>query len=222
MRRIKFPIFLLVMILVFSGCSNKEPTTLDNSGSTNGTVGDNVVNESENENDGEIPLSDLFMPDGSKAHYLGEGNEFAELDIQVTRPFENYIVIHENNGGSLVRHIYKIESDKISILEEMTVELQKDFPSQEELDKLEPSGVYLQKPLETGTTFGTWTIIDTETTIDTPYKKFDHAIVIEQKTEDYTNRKYIVEGYGEVKRESIMHMDDGEVVVTSTLSTIEE
>jgi len=222
MRRVKFFIFLLAMILVFSGCSKKNPTALDNSGSTDGTVGDKVVNESENENDGGIPLSDLFMPDGSKAHFQGEGNEFAELDVQVTRPFENYIVIHENNGGSLVRHIYKIEPDKISILEEMAVQLVKDFPSQADLDKLKPIGVYLKKPLEIGTTFGTWTIIDTETTIDTPYKKFDHAIVIEEKTEDYINRKYIVEGYGEVKRESIMQTDDGEYIVTSTLLTIEE
>ena len=35
-------------------------------------------------------------------------------------------------------------------------------------------------------------------------KKFDHAFVIEMKTDDFVNRKYFVEGFGEVKRESIM------------------
>ncbi|MBO0600251.1 hypothetical protein I2483_01130 [Sporosarcina sp. E16_3] len=222
MRKINLFVFLLVAVLVFSGCSKKQPTTLDNSGSTNGTIGEDVVKESESEKDGEISLTDLFLPDGSKAHYLGEGNEFAELDVEVTRPFENYVVVHENNGGSLVRHIYKIEPDKISILDQKTVELVKDFPSQEELDALIPTGVYLKKPLKIGTTFDTWSIVEMDTTVETPYKKFDHAIVIEMKTDDFVNRKYFVEGFGEVKRESIMQTDDGEFVVTSSLQTVDK
>jgi len=221
MRKINILIFLLVTVLVFSGCSTKQPTALDNSGSTDGTIGEGLVKESESERDGDISLTDLFLPDGSKAHYLGEGNEFAELDIEVTRPFENYVVIHENNGGSLVRHIYKIEPDKISILEEMTVELVKDFPSKAELDAMNPTGVYLKKPLKKGTSFDTWTIVEIDTTVDTPYKKFDHAFVIEMKTDDFVNRKYFVEGFGEVKRESIMQTDDGEFIVTSTLKTVD-
>ena len=128
MRKINLFIFLLVAVLVFSGCSKKQPTALDNSGSTNGTIGEDVVKESESEKDGEISLTDLFLPDGSKAHYQGEGNEFAELDVEVTRPFENYVVVHENNGGSLVRHIYKIEPDKISILERKDCRISERFP----------------------------------------------------------------------------------------------
>ena len=222
MRKINLIIFLLAAVLVFSGCSKKQPTALDNSGSTNGTVGEDVVKESESEEDGEIALTDLFLPDGSKAHYEGEGNEFAELDVEVTRPFEDYVIIHENNGGSLVRHIYKIEPKKISILEEKTVELVKDFPSKAELDAMKPIGTFLEKPLEKGTTFDTWTIVEVDVTVDTPYNKFDHAFVIEMKTDEFVNRKYFVEGFGEVKRESAMQMDDGEFIVTSTLKTIDE
>ncbi len=222
MRKINLFIFLLVAVLVFSGCSKKQPTALDNSGSTNGTVGEGVVKESESEKDGEISLTDLFLPDGSKAHYLGEGNEFAELDVEVARPFENYVIVHENNGGSLVRHIYKIEPDKISILDEKTVDLVKDFPSQAELDAMIPTGVFLKKPLKKGTTFDTWTIVEMDTTVETAYKKFDHAFVIEMKTDDFVNRKYFVEGFGEVKRESIMQTDDGEFIVTSTLKTVDK
>lgn len=222
MRKINLFIFLLVAVLVFSGCSKKQPTALDNSGSTNGTIGEGIVKESESESDGEISLTDLFLPDGSKAHYLGEGNEFAELDVEVARPFENYVVVHENNGGSLVRHIYKIEPDKISILDEQTVELVKDFPTLAELDAMDPTGVYLKKPIKKGTTFDTWTIVEIDTTVDTPYKKFDHAFVIEMKTDDFVNRKYFVEGFGEVKRESIMQTDDGEFIVTSTLKTVDK
>ena len=76
----------------------------------------------------EISLTDFFLPDGSNAHYLGEGNEFAELDIEVTHPFEDYVIIHENNGGSLVRHIYKIETDKISILGRNDCRIMKRLP----------------------------------------------------------------------------------------------
>ena len=98
----------------------------------------------------------------------------------------------------------------------------KDFPSQAELDAMNPTGVYLKKPLKKGTTFDTWTIVEMDTTVDTPYKKFDHAFVIEMKTEDFVNRKYFVEGFGEVKRESIMQTDDGEFIVTSTLKTVDK
>jgi hypothetical protein len=222
MRKMNLFIFLLLAVLVFSGCTKKQPTALDNSGSTNGTVGKDVVNESKSEKDGEIALRDLFLKDGSKAHFEGEGNEFAELDIEVTQPFEDYVVVHENNGGSLVRYIYRIEPDKISILEKKTVELIKDFPSQDELDTMNPIGVYLEKPIQKGTTFDKWTIVDTDITVDTPYKKFDHAFVIEMKDKDITNRKYFVEGFGEVKRESLMQLEDGEFLVTSTLKTIDE
>ncbi len=44
--------------------------------------------------------------------------------LKIMLSFMRIMAVH------LVRHIYKIEPDKISILEEMTVELVKDFPSQ--------------------------------------------------------------------------------------------
>ncbi|HJF32606.1 MAG TPA: hypothetical protein K8V56_12635 [Sporosarcina psychrophila] len=222
MRKMNLFIFLLLAVLVFSGCTKKQPTALDNSGSTNGTIGQDNVNESKSESDGEIALRDLFLKDGSNAHYEGEGNEFAELDVEVARPFEDYVVVHENNGGSLVRYIYKIEPDKISILDKKVVELINDFPSQAELDAMDPIGIYLEKPIKKGTSFGKWTIVDTDVTVDTPYKKFDHAFVIEMKDKDIVNRKYFVEGFGEVKREDIMQLEDGEFLVTSTLKTIDE
>ena len=51
------------------------------------TEGDNGNNQSE------ISMIDFFLPDGSKAHYLGEGNEFAELDIEVAHPYEKYVIV---------------------------------------------------------------------------------------------------------------------------------
>ena len=80
----------------------------------------------------------------------------------------------------------------------------------------------MKNPLKKGQHSIQWTIVETDITVDTPYKKFDHAFVIEMKTDDFVNRKYFVEGFGEVKRESIMKMDDGEFIVTSTLKTVDK
>jgi len=218
-------VLLLFAALVIVGCSKNGSTAMDNSGSTNSgiTTKDKENTEGNNgNNQSEISMIDFFLTDGSKAHYLGEGNEFAELDIEVAHPYENYVIVHENNGGSMVRHIYKIEKDKIDILEEMMVDYKEDFPTLDELDAMNPTGIYLQKPLKVGTTFNNWTIVQTDVTVETPYKKFENALVIEMKDKDFINRKYFVEGFGEVKRESVMKMDDGEYVVTSTLKAVDQ
>ncbi|CAM3047417.1 lipoprotein [Filibacter tadaridae] len=228
MRKIKFFIFALVAILVVAGCtkngtSNDQSTAMDNSGSSDGTVGKDNGNAESGEKTTEINMSDFFLEDGAKAHFKGIGNEFAELDVEVSRPFEDYIVIHENNGGSLIRYIYKIEPDAIRTIAKKTIDLEEDFPSHEELDAMKPTGTYLKKPLEKGTTFDNWKIVETDVTVETPYKKFDHAIVIESQDQDIITRKYFVEGFGEVKRESIMAVEgEKDFTVISTLEAIDE
>lgn len=98
-----------------------------------------------------------------------------------------------------------------------------DFPSLNELDAMTPTGIYLKKPFTKGTAFGDWIIVDTDVTVETPYQTFDHAFVIEKQDKDVINRKYFVEGFGEVKRESIMTTDDGgEYIVTSTLKAVDQ
>jgi hypothetical protein len=225
MRKLNIFVSVLVAALVTVGCSKNGSTAMDNSGSTNSgiTTEDKENSEGNNgHNQSEISMADFFLTDGSKAHYLGEGNEFAELDIEVTHPYENYVIIHENNGGSMVRHIYKIEKNSIGILEEMMIDYKEDFPTLDELNAMIPTGVYLQKPFEVGTTFDNWTIVQTDAIVETPYKKFENALVIEMKGKDFINRKYFVEGFGEVKREAVMTMDEGDYVVTSTLKAVDQ
>lgn len=53
-------------------------------------------------------MSAFFLSSGAKAHYKGEGNEFAELDIEVTVLDERYVVVDEDNGGVTIRTIYHI------------------------------------------------------------------------------------------------------------------
>ncbi len=60
------------------------------------------------------------------------------------------------------------------------------------------------------------------TTLETPYQTFENVFVLEETSEDFINRKYFVEGFGEVKRESIMQIEGEEdFIVTSTLEKIE-
>lgn len=217
---------VLLIALIASGCTNKT-TSLNNSGNSGETTNPNEQkgnteesNEKPNQND--QTLLDYFLPAGSKAQFKGEGNEFAELDIDFAHPYEEYVILHENNGGALIRHIYRVGKDEISIMEKKAVDLNEDFPSLQDIEAMEPIGIYLKKPFEVGTTFDSWEIVETDVTVETPYETFDHAFVIEEKGEGFVNRKYFVEGFGEVKREAIMKTvdEDEEFIVTSTLESV--
>lgn len=217
---------ILLIVLIASGCTNKT-TSLNNSGNSGETTNPNKQkenNEESNENldQNNQSLLDYFLPAGSNAHFKGEGNEFAELDIDFAHPYEDYVILHENNGGSLIRHIYRIEKDQILTMEQKAVDLNEDFPSLEEIEAMESIGVYLKKPFEVGTTFDEWEIVETDVTVETPYETFDHAFVLEEKGDDFINRKYFVEGFGEVKREAIMETVDADedFIVTSTLESV--
>lgn len=223
MRRNRLVIALLFTILLVAGCSSKT-TTLNNSGNSGESNEPDQATENNDEqtkNTTDESLKNYFLPDGSKAHFLGEGNEFAELDVTFAQPFENIIGVHENNGGAIIRYIYRIDEDQITTIGHKAVDMNADFPSLEEIDAMEPEGVYLKKPFEVGTTFDKWEIVETGVTVETPYQTFDNAFVIQSEENDAVNRKYIVEGFGEVKREFIMPAENNEeFIVTSTLESV--
>ncbi|WP_301109288.1 hypothetical protein [Sporosarcina sp.] len=213
-----------VLLLALAGCSSKPATSLDgNSNSNNDSVKDEQTNENQSgQEDAEktdVSLLDYFLPDGSSAHYKGDGNEFAELDITVDSPAEDYVVVHENNGGSFIQKVYKLEGDEIKILQEQPVEIKAEVPNGEDLKAMQPIGIYLNGPIEKGTVFEDWKIIETDASVETPYQEFNDAVVLEQKGDDIINRKYLVKGFGEVKRESIMTTNK-DFVVTSSLETV--
>ena len=92
------------------------------------------------------------------------------------------------------------------------------FQNLEQLESMQPLETYLATPIKEGTTFGKWTIVEVGTTLETPYKTFENVFVIEEVQEDYVNRKYFAENYGDIKSEFIMQTDEDEpFIVTSTL-----
>lgn len=223
MRKINLVLCILAATFIFTGCTKNRTTALDNSGSSDKGIITEDTESKELVTPTDMAMNKFFLSDGSKAHYQGEGNEFAELDIEVAHPYENFVIIYENNGGSFVRYIYKIEHDEILILDKQIVGEKTDFPSQSELEAMTSTGIYLKMPFVKGTTFDNWTIVDADITIATPYQTFDHVFVIEQQEKDSINRKYFAEGFGEVKRESIMTTVDGsEYIVTSTLKAVDQ
>lgn len=244
MKRSLLLLFLLISLLIVSACSklNGEDVTAPNNSGNSGQqspidkndsdAGGEIKDKDSDEDgveelddpNGEIKdpaMLDYLLPDSSKSHYQGNGNEYAELDVQVYHPYEEFVMIYENNGGALLRKLYKVEKERILILEEKHVDIEENAPSVAELKNMEVTGIYLQKPFEKGATFGKWTIVETDATVDTPYKKFEHVIVIEEKGENYTNRKYFAEGFGEVKRESLMTQKDGnDLLVSSSMESV--
>lgn len=210
-----------ICIVLMVGCS-PATTDLNNSGNSGESAKpDEKTDEEITDEAAESELADFFLPDTSKAMFIGEGNEYADLDIDYAQPYKNYVIVHENNGGTLIRYIYKIEKDQILKLDQRVIELKEDFPSLDELQAMQPNGVYLSKPFEVGASFDEWKIVETDVTLETPYQTFDQVFIIESESEDAVNRKYFVEGYGEVKRESVMTMTNGEEYkVTSTLSSV--
>lgn len=224
-------IFTLCALLFLAACSNIFDTNEPNNKVENNdptTNGDEQPNDKdkEKENDNTINFSQYFMESDSFAHFLGDGNEYASYTSKTVWLDTNYVAIAEDNGGAATIRIYRIETDKILKISDDLVEgFVKDivYPKVSTLENLPAIETYLKGPIEVGTTFDTWTIIEVDQTLETPYQIFDNVFVIEEKGEDYVNRKYFAEGFGEVKRESIMNMGDGEedYVVTSILEKLE-
>ena len=74
-------------MILFAGCTKDRRTNENPAGS----AATNTVKTVEPK----ISMREYFPPDGSKGHFKGEGNEFAEFDIEVTQPHKDYFVIFD-------------------------------------------------------------------------------------------------------------------------------
>ncbi len=229
-------VLLIFTLLFLAGCTNdsvnsdkKNTTEETTDNNQNGTDAGEPTeqNESDEVAKEDVDYTKFFMPDDSTAYFLGEGNEYAAYTVHTKWLSDHYVALVEDNGGAAKLKIYRVmdENDKIDkvydeIIEGLPNEVQ--YPSVEKLNSLPLIETYLNGPLNVGTVIGNWKITQVGTTLDTPYQTFDHVFVLEETTEDFINRKYFVEGFGEVKRESIMHIEGEEdFIVTSTLEKIE-
>lgn len=202
----------LCFLFLLIGCQPQENTTNQNDVSP--------TNQNASENNHE-DLSRFFKPDKSIAKFIGDGNEFATYTEKTTWLDKEYVGTIVDNGGVTMMNIYKIGDDKIEIIYKEPVDHDATFPGLEEIKSMQPIETYFAMPIQVGTTFGNWKIVDTGISIEIPYKTFEEVIVIEENGDNYVNRKYFAEGFGEIKSEYIMNTDQGEkYIVTSTLESI--
>ena len=134
---VKLALLLSGMIWIAVACSPKNLVDEENN---SGEELDSEITDS-NKDDNEQPLLDspmsaFFLPSGAKAHYKGEGNEFAELDIEVTVVDEGYVVVDEDNGGVSIRTIYQVQEDNISILSSEPIDFDDPIPTPNMIDKM--------------------------------------------------------------------------------------
>lgn len=229
----RFGISLFTLILFLSACADqnvkndkvsiKDGTNITSEETAKKNIGgEQGTNEgTPHQNDDAVtPMRDFFLKDGTKAHFKGEGNEFAGFTMEIQEPYKDYFVVYENNGGIFLRRIFSVTDQQIYILDEATVDYKDEFPSLDQLNQMTPMGIYLQKPLKVGATFDHWTVVKIDETVETPYRTFTDAIVIEKKDEHAINRKYFVQDFGEVKREAIQTAEGKEFTVTSELESV--
>lgn len=204
-------LFMILLIVLLAACTRVE-TPVDPSTKE-------PIEQPEKDS---IALSDFFMKDGTTAKYAGEGNEFAQLTIKTQWLNDRYVNTYTSSGTSVLT-TYRIDEDKIVVLQSIPETYDIVTPTEAELSSMEPISTYLQLPFEIGATFDGWTIIDTTATLDTPLQTFTNVIVIEEQNEEGSiNRNYFAKGYGFIKSEFIMKDGDQLYTVSSTIAEIEE
>jgi len=167
--------------------------------------------------------SAYFMPDGSTASFLGEGNEYASFTLRTDYLEDDHVAVYEDNGGTVMLKVYRLGEDAIELVLEQG-EFYEDYAATaEELEALEPIRTYLSFPLETGTAIGQRTVVETDAVVETPFQDFEQVTVLEsEETEGSVAKTYFAEGYGEIKREFRMQEEgQDEFVVTSVLEELE-
>lgn len=218
-----FIICIGLFLIILSGCSNKnEEQPTENPENETNDQEEEQENTSGNELD-DLPLSTFLPKDGIVASFKGEGNEFAELNLTVHHLDDKHVVIDEDNGGSLVRRVFKVEENRIVIISEQIIDHDDPLPTIESLAGLTAQYIFIEKPIKEGQSFGGWTIAEVNSKVETPYETFDNAIKLEMIDHGFRNITYIVPEYGEVLRESIMENEDGsDFTITSSLEKIEK
>ncbi|MEK3889217.1 hypothetical protein [Bacillus sp. FSL K6-3431] len=234
MRKLSF-LFMIIFVFALVACQQGAKTDSGNGiveneskvdvvdknrSELNKGIGD-PAKENKEEVKKEIALSTFFMKDEAEAEFRGEGNEFAQFTAKTQWLNDHFVNVYENNGGTVMLRTFRIDKDKIVVVREEGESYDDYSPSDSELKQLEPIYTYLHLPLNKGSKFDGWTVIDNKATLDTPLQEFSDVIVIEREGDDGSiTRKYFAKDYGEIKREIIMKEGTEEFTVTSTIEKV--
>ncbi|MDW0117196.1 hypothetical protein QTL97_09625 [Sporosarcina thermotolerans] len=173
------------------------------------------------------PLLSYFMEAGKIAHFKGDGNENSNFIKRTEYMSENYIIEYEGNGGRGTLTTYRVEENQIVIVKQ-EFGFPMDYNNQDlselefELDSLPPLFEYLKTPFDVASAnYNKYIVTEVSATVETHYGTFDNAIVIEfmNAYKDIV-RSYLVEGFGEVKREYFFSGEE-EPAGTSSIEKVE-
>ncbi|MCG3087977.1 hypothetical protein [Sporosarcina cyprini] len=207
--------FLLLLPLLLMACTKETPpdsTEVPSSSEQNDTI------QSENTTN----MKDYFLQDGSIAHFLGDGNEYATYTLRTEWLDDHHVNVYEDNGGMEMLRSYRLGDNQITLLQQEPSDAEGVATTLETIRDMQPIGTYLQFPLEKGDTFDKWTVTATDAELDTPLQSFQDVVIIEHTYEDgAVSRVYFAEGFGEIKREYSHKTDDNEFKVTSVIESIE-
>lgn len=178
--------------------------------------------KAEDPGEGRPDLHAYFMEDGTTAKFKGEGNEFAAITLRTVYLQDDHIAVYEDNGGTVTLRVYRLQGDRVDLVKEQQEYYEEYTPTAEELKALEPVSLYYQLPIAVGDQVKGMTVVEMNAQVETPYRSFGQAILLEHTSEDGALlRTYLVEGYGEVRREFRMTEGNEEFIVTSSLESIE-
>lgn len=223
----KWVIFLSMSVLL-AACSNNQEKVNDGAnsppdeevvekdGTGNGSIGTGTVAD-------DIDLADFFLDDGAIAHFKGDGIEFSTYTTRTEWLDDRHVNVYEDNGGVEIVKSYRLEDDKIVVLQEEPIGTEGYTTTVEQLETMEPLKTYLAFPLEVGMKIDVWTVVSLDEEVETPLQKFSDVIVLEETFDEgeAVNRSYFAKGFGEIKREYIAQEEDGTFEVTSVIESIE-
>lgn len=217
-----------LIVLLLSACGSKPVMPEVGTPESETKIPENVDQAAENNIEAEEPdgneadLYAYFMEDGTIAKYKGEGNEYAALTLRTTYLPEGHIAVYEDNGGTVTLRVYRLGGNRAELVKEEPEFYEEYTPTAEELQALKPISLYYQLPIAMGDVVKGMAVIQTDAQVETPYRNFDGAILLEQTGEDGAMlRSYFVKEFGEVKREFRMTEGEEEYIVTSSLESIE-
>lgn len=217
-----------LIVLLLSACGSKPVMPEVGTPESETKIPENVDQAAENNIEAEEPdgneadLYAYFMEDGTIAKYKGEGNEYAALTLRTTYLPEGHIAVYEDNGGTVTLRVYRLGGNRAELVKEEPEFYEEYTPTAEELQALKPISLYYQLPIAVGDAVKGMAVIQTDAQVETPYRNFDGAILLEQTGEDGAMlRSYFVKEFGEVKREFRMTEGEEEYIVTSSLESIE-
>lgn len=232
MKRRKLTISILLILLLAAGCGGKD-TNKDNTGATPSpgaetTAPETTGTQEETDEAAEeiYNLMDYYVlqPD-TEYVFTGEGNEYASYRVYVDflDANNNRVQTRTNNGGTETVRVIEVKDDKIvvsAIRHEAYYRdnlLDKGSAGEEEILLMEPLAVGTQWTLSDGRTRS---ITGTGVKVDSPSGSFATIEVTTASEDGSTVKDYYAPQMGPVKQ--VFYSKEGDMVVTSTLSEVNE